>query len=74
MNADPCGSGSTALLFYNRKVVACAGPDLKIEFEGIDDPKTVKKCVRDLGDVAYVDAKIGQHQVWTARIYFVELI
>ncbi len=30
---------------------------------GVDDPKTVKKAVRELADVAYIDARIGQNQV-----------
>jgi hypothetical protein len=35
---------------------------------GIDDPKAVKKIVRELADVAYVDARIGQNQVLVATI------
>ncbi len=37
-------------------------------YPGIDDPKAVKKIVRELADVAYVDAKIGQNQVLVVAV------
>lgn len=41
------------------------GVIVKISVEsGIDDPKAVKKVVRELADVAYVDARIGQSQFY----------
>ena len=37
-------------------------------YPGIDDPKAVKKIVRELADVAYVDARIGQNQVLVVTV------
>lgn len=42
-------------------------PGLIVRFSvesGVDDPKAVRKTIRELADVAYVDARIGQTQFY----------
>ncbi len=43
-------------------------------YPGIDDPKAVKKIVRELADVAYVDARIGQNQVLVVTLLYQKIV